>query len=316
MPGTFHTRDVAADTGEAEQILRRSYGEVSLAARTRENGLSYAEELWGDERMLLGRHRFGGELSLSFGLPFIAVGSARGSYRWQAGDQDGDLTAAPALFQPEIGARGDIAVADVTVVALEVRSVRRTARALFGEDDLVPRFVAASPVSPQLARQWRAVHDLAWRQLRDGAFESPLLRASLYRQLAVGMLETFPLAGDHDARRTTVASRAVAFKRAVQYIDEHASLPITADDIALAAGTSVPELVRAFDMHLPFSPQQYLRSVRLSAAHRDLMEADPTRAVTVTDVASRWGFADERTFTRLYLERFGQPPHRTLSREG
>lgn len=303
MPGTFLSRDSASDAETAEELLRQGYGDVSLGAGVRESGLTYAEELRGDERMLLGRHRFGGELSLSFDLPFIAVGLASGRYRWRVGDEEGDLAAAPAVFQPETGARGRMDHADVSVVAFDLRSLTRTARATFGEEQLAPAFLAAAPVSAQAAKHWRAVHDLAWRQVEAGAFDNPLQRASLYRQLAVATLETFPLAGDHEARRTTVAARALAFKRAVAYIDEHASLPITADDIALAAGTTVPELTRAFDMHLPYTPLQYLASVRVAAARRDLADGTP-----VAVVAARWGFPDEATFTRLYVTRFGAPP--------
>ncbi|MDR6973075.1 helix-turn-helix transcriptional regulator [Leifsonia shinshuensis] len=316
MPGTFFTRDEAADPESAEELLRRSYGDVSFGSDVRTSGLTYLEELRGDERMLLGRHRFGGDLSLSFDLPFIAVGLARGRYRWRSGGDEGDLAAAPALFQPEAGAHGVMDHAGVTVVAFDVRALARTARAQFGDEVGALEFVSASSVSAHAARHWRAVHDHAWRQVAAGAFDHPLQRASLFRQLAVATLETFPLAGDHEARRTTVAARAAAFKRAVAYIDEHASLPITADDIALAAGTSVPELTRAFDMHLPFAPLDYLRSVRLNAAHRDLIDpqGDDDAPLTVADVAARWGFPDEATFGRLYRERFGVAPEVQLRR--
>ncbi|MEN0085707.1 MAG: AraC family transcriptional regulator [Leifsonia sp.] len=316
MPDTFHTRDQAAGPDAAEEILRRSYGDVSLGSGVREDGLRYSEELRGDERLLLGRHRFGGDLSLSFELPFLAVGLASGRYRWQAGHEEGDLAAEPALFQPSAVARGSMDHAAVTVVAFDPAALTTTARGLFGEDRLEASFLSAVPVSAAAARHWRAVHDNAWRQVDAGAFDSPLLRASLYRQLAVATLETFPLPGDHEARRTTVASRGRAFKHALSFIDEHASLPITPEDIALAVGTSMPELVRAFDMHLPFTPLQYLASVRLAAAHRDLQEPRDGATTTVASVASRWGFPDEATFARLYVERFGHAPQRTLDLAG
>ncbi|WP_431246705.1 helix-turn-helix transcriptional regulator [Leifsonia xyli] len=314
MAGTFYAREEAADPSTAEELLRRSYGDVVLGPDARLSGLTYAEELRGDERMLLGRHLFGGDVSLSFDLPFLAVGLARGRYRWRSGGEEGDLTSAPALFQPEAGAHGVMDHASVSVVAFDVRSLTRTARTLFGEEELTLDFLSAAPVSASAARHWRAVHDIAWRQVADGAFDNPLQRASLYRQLAVATLETFPLAGDHEARRTTVAFRAAAFKRAVEYIDEHASLPISTDDIALAAGISVPELARAFDMHLPFSAAQYLESVRLSAAHRDLADAADGAPLTVAQIAARWGFADETAFSRLYEQRFGRTPHAVLGR--
>jgi AraC-like DNA-binding protein len=265
--------------------------------------------------MLLGRHRFAGDLTLSVGLPFVAIGFARGDYLWRNGDQLGDLTQQPALFQPEDDVVTTIDHADVEVVGLDVGALERTASALFGDDTLRMRFLSSTPVDAAAGRHWRAVAQVAWSAVdQDGGagFDNDLLRASLYRQLAVATIETFPLAGDHEARRTTVASRAAAFKRAVGYIDAHASLPITLDDIAIAAGTSPAELDRAFDMHLPFTTEQYLGSVRLSAARRDLSGADPAQPDAIAAVAARWGFADARVFSRRYRERYGETPQETL----
>ena len=315
MPSTFHSRNETVGPDATEQMLRANYGDIRLGSGVRLSGLSYAEELHGEDRLLLGRHRFAGEVTMNVGLPFIAIGLASGEYLWRNGEQLGDMTEQPALFQPEDDVVTSIEHADVEVVGLEVAALTRTAAVLFGEDDLRMRFLSSSPVDAAAAAHWRAVARVAWASLDEGAgagFGNELVRASVYRQLAVATIETFPLAGDHAARRTTVASRAAAFKRAIGYIDAHASLPITLDDIAVAAGTTPAELDRAFDMHLPYTAEQYLASVRLSAARADLADADP--AGTVAEVAARWGFADTRVFARRYRERFGETPQQTLRR--
>ena len=314
MPGSFHTRTRTCDVEVAEAALRAAYQSVDLGSAAQLDGLHYAEEIFGEERFTLSRHRFDGSIVCTADIPFVTVVAADGEYLWQFGDQQGALAAQPALFQPGETLTAAIEHTNTRVVNLQLAALRTTAAALFGEPDAEIRFESATPVSEALGSGWLAVMRLADRQATAGAFGNDLLRASIYRQLAVATIETFPLAGDHAARRTTVASRARAFKRAVAYIDGHASLPITLDDVALAAGTTAAELDRAFDMHLPYTAEQYLRSVRLGAAHRDLQDADPMAIDVVETIAARWGFSSRRAFERLYRARYGVPARQTLMR--
>ncbi len=310
---TFHTRTRTCDIDVAEAALRAAYERVDLGATARLDGLHFAEEVFGDQRFSLGRYLFDGQLVCEAELPFITVVAGRGEYLWQFGDQQGDLQQRPALFQPGQTLSAAIDHATTRVVSLQLDALQSTAAGLFGEPDIAMHFESASPVNDVLSERWLAVMRLADRQLSDGGLDNELLRASVYRQLAVATIEAFALSGDHVARRTTVAARAQAFKRAVGYIDAHASLPITLDDVALAAGTTATELDRAFDMHLPFTAEQYLRSVRLSAAHRDLQDADPSIPGTVEAIAARWGFPGRRAFEGLYRDRYGCSPAQTLA---
>ncbi|HEY8281404.1 MAG TPA: helix-turn-helix domain-containing protein [Leifsonia sp.] len=312
MPDSFHTWTRTSDVEVAEAALRAAYQSVDLGSTARLDGLHYAEEIFGEERFTLSRHLFDGRIVCTADIPFVTVVAGDGEYLWQLGDERGDLAAQPALFQPGETLTAAIEHSRTRVINLQLDALRSTAGALFGEPDAEIRFESATPVSEALGSRWLAVMRLADRQATAGAFDNDLLRASLYRQLAVATIETFALTGDHAARRTTVASRARAFKRAVAYIDGHASLPITLDDVALAAGTTAAELDRAFDMHLPYTAEQYLRSVRLAAAHRDLQDADPASPDAVGAIAARWGFPSRRAFERQYRARYGVAARRTL----
>jgi transcriptional regulator GlxA family with amidase domain len=55
----------------------------------------------------------------------------------------------------------------------------------------------------------------------------------------------------------------------------------------------------------------YLRHLRLHRAHSELVDADP-RSVTVTAVASRWGFLHFGRFAAQYSQLFGESPSATL----
>jgi AraC-like DNA-binding protein len=103
-----------------------------------------------------------------------------------------------------------------------------------------------------------------------------------------------------------VALRAEAFLR--QSLDE----PVQIDDVCSAVRASRPALHRSFRAALGTSPMAYLKSLRLSAARKDLERA--RRGTTVAAVAMRWGFFRLGCFSGDYRAMFGEKPSETLSR--
>jgi transcriptional regulator GlxA family with amidase domain len=57
----------------------------------------------------------------------------------------------------------------------------------------------------------------------------------------------------------------------------------------------------------------YLRRLRLDHVRAELLKADP-RLVSVTEVATRWGFLHQSRFAQQYRQRFGELPSATLHR--
>jgi transcriptional regulator GlxA family with amidase domain len=101
-------------------------------------------------------------------------------------------------------------------------------------------------------------------------------------------------------------------KRALEFIADNADRPLTASDIAQAAGTSVRSLQRAFQERVGTSPTGYLRQVRLERVHAELTGASRAEGATVTDVAMRWGFTHLPRFAAAYRRRYGRSPSQTL----
>lgn len=112
------------------------------------------------------------------------------------------------------------------------------------------------------------------------------------------------------SRRQPVHPRRV--QRALDLIHEQPGAHLTSADLAEAAGTNVRSLQQAFREHLGVSPMAYLRSVRLTGAHDQLVAAAPDDGVTVTSVAHAWGFVHVSRFAHEYRKRFGEPPSTTL----
>jgi AraC-like DNA-binding protein len=184
----------------------------------------------------------------------------------------------------------------------------RAAHELAGLEPGALRFTPAQPLSPGHARRWTSTARLVQDQLSspDGVASHPLVHRGLVDMVAAAALTAFPntamprgcIAGPGD-------TRPAAIRRAVAYIDAHASLPITVTDVAEACGSSPRALRLAFRRHLDTTPTGYLRRVRLDGPHRNLRAG---RGPTIAEVAARWGFPRPGRFTAAYPAEYGQLP--------
>jgi transcriptional regulator GlxA family with amidase domain len=153
------------------------------------------------------------------------------------------------------------------------------------------------------------------QQLADPAAGAthPLVEAQLVELVAATALVAFPnTTMSSGYLRSPGAVGPVVVRRALAFVDGHASLPITVTDIARAAGVGPRALQLAFARHLGLTPMAYVRRVRLEGAHRELQAADPTTGDTVAAIARRWGFAKTDRFTAAYRAAYGVAPSHTL----
>jgi transcriptional regulator GlxA family with amidase domain len=106
-------------------------------------------------------------------------------------------------------------------------------------------------------------------------------------------------------------SRPRTVHRAITMMEDDPGRPYTVTELADAAGVSVRSLQQAFRRHTGQAPTEYLRDLRLTRAHLDLVTADPAQ-VTVADVAQRWGLTHLGRFAAAYRARYGVNPSTTL----
>ncbi|MFF6807068.1 helix-turn-helix domain-containing protein [Streptomyces sp. NPDC012616] len=177
------------------------------------------------------------------------------------------------------------------------------------------RLTGHRPHSPEAGRRLRdTISYVRDHILADPALaEQPLIASTASQHLAASVLAAFPNTALTDP---AAADRRDAhpdmLRRALAYIDDHADQPITVADIAGAAHVTVRALQYAFRRHLDSTPLAYVRRVRLSHAHRDLLAAAPHEGATVTGIAARWGFHHPGRFAALYRETYLRSPGRTL----
>ncbi|QUQ68576.1 helix-turn-helix transcriptional regulator [Kutzneria sp. CA-103260] len=205
------------------------------------------------------------------------------------------------------------------LILIEPQLLTQVAATVPGRRPEPVRLTGDRPVSPGAARHLR--HTIAY--LRKGVCadpalsEQPLLVSTASQCLAASVLNAFPntaltdptIEDRHDAHPDTV-------RRAVAFIDDHAQADLAVADIAAAIHVSVRTVQLAFRRHLGTTPMGYLRRVRLTHAHAELVAADPTTDITVTAIAARWGFFQLGRFAAAYRAAYGCTPHQTLVHRG
>jgi AraC-like DNA-binding protein len=108
-----------------------------------------------------------------------------------------------------------------------------------------------------------------------------------------------------DAKPGQAALRTGLHALATEYIERHlAERRLTPETVARALNVSLRSLQLAFAGQED-SVAAFVRRRRLARARADLLRDD---AVSVTEVAFRWGFVDSRHFARVFKRAYGETP--------
>jgi transcriptional regulator GlxA family with amidase domain len=148
----------------------------------------------------------------------------------------------------------------------------------------------------------------------DGILAHRLAIDNLQHLLVQGLLLIQPhnyaeaLAEDEPCASTAVVRRAVDLMHA------NPETPWTTVQLARATGVSARALQKAFQRSGYLPPMTYLRRLRLHKARAELAAHSPSE-LTVTAVASHWGFLHLSRFAEQYRQLFGESPSETLKNE-
>ncbi|MFE4950216.1 AraC family transcriptional regulator [Leifsonia sp. NPDC056665] len=147
----------------------------------------------------------------------------------------------------------------------------------------------------------------------DGPLGHPLAAQRLEQTLIQGLLFAQP-------HNHTVALSAPSPGAGLRPVSQAAELlrsdpghPWTVAELAADVSLSVRSLQEGFRRSLDTTPMAYLRRLRLERAHDELSAAEPG-AVSVTEVATRWGFVHLGRFSSTYTREYGERPSATLRR--
>ncbi|WP_018884483.1 helix-turn-helix domain-containing protein [Paenibacillus massiliensis] len=92
--------------------------------------------------------------------------------------------------------------------------------------------------------------------------------------------------------------------KAISYMEDHYTMPLSREEIAAQSNVSVRHLNRLFQSYYHTTPFAYLQQLRLEHARR-LLE---TTSLPTSDIAFKSGFNDSNYFTRQFTSVLGQSP--------
>lgn len=147
-------------------------------------------------------------------------------------------------------------------------------------------------------------------QRDESILHNPLLRANLDDMLltVLLMLSNNCCRELMEGRRLAIAPGLV--RRAEEFLEAHATEPVTISDVVNVCGCSRRALFSAFRKYRGYSPMQFLTESRLKCARMALRS--PTAGETVTSIAEACGFSHLGRFSDIYRKRYGESPSETL----
>jgi AraC-like DNA-binding protein len=177
-------------------------------------------------------------------------------------------------------------------------------------------FARRMSLSARASRDWFGLVGLLAREggQADGILAHRLAIDNLQHLLVQGLLLIQP----HNytealAEEEACASTAVV-RRAIDLMHAHPETPWGTVHLARATGVSARALQKAFQRSGQPPPMTYLRRLRLHKARAELAARCPN-TLTVTAVASHWGFLHLSRFAEQYRQLFGESPSETLKNE-
>jgi AraC family ethanolamine operon transcriptional activator len=145
--------------------------------------------------------------------------------------------------------------------------------------------------------------------------KDPDLKSKIKKEVA----DLYKKVVDLDSEKPSVAvGRPVIDRQKIMQsirrkIENHSLDNIFVEDLVAAAGVSGRTLRKIFMEYFGISPSRYLNLYRMYEAHAVLLNSDAT-TVSVSDIATRFGFWHFGRFASDYRRLFGQRPFDTLTK--
>jgi AraC-like DNA-binding protein len=177
-------------------------------------------------------------------------------------------------------------------------------------------FARSMSLSARASRDWFGLVRLLSREARqaDGILAHRLAINNLQHLLVQGLLLIQPHNYAEDLAEDEPSASTAVVRRAIDLMHAHPETPWGTVELARATGVSARALQKAFQRSGRPPPMTYLRHLRLHKARAELAAHRPNE-LTVTAVASHWGFLHLSRFAEQYRQLFGESPSETLKNE-
>lgn len=170
---------------------------------------------------------------------------------------------------------------------------------LAGDDGL--RFERNYAIShPPLEHVLRALA----AEMHDAGINGPAFTDALTTALSIRIVEMFATPAKTRKSGSTGGLAPHALTRVREKVEVGLTSELTVSSLADEAGLSPAHFARAFRASTGLPPYQYIVTRRLDEARAALQRP----GARVSEIALRFGFADQAHFTRLFRRRFGVTP--------
>lgn len=146
-----------------------------------------------------------------------------------------------------------------------------------------------------------------------GISNAPLARAQLETYVMTALLHGVRHQYTDALHAPRTEDRPAVVRQAAEYIEAHAHESFSIPQLAKRLGVSTRSLQLTFARNVGVTPSEYVRDVRLSRVHAELVAANPADT-SVTERAAAWGFLHQGRFSEQYRQKYGQLPSQTLRR--
>jgi AraC-like DNA-binding protein len=134
--------------------------------------------------------------------------------------------------------------------------------------------------------------------------------ANLVADLLIWLEDFMPELQPKRLRKSEASARGAKLAR--DYIEDQYREPVHLEALCRATGIPARSLQRGFRNHFDQTLTEYIKTVRLDNARRELQSAE-TALTSVANIAMRHGNAHLGRFSVAYRERFGESPRATLA---
>jgi AraC-like DNA-binding protein len=199
------------------------------------------------------------------------------------------------------------------VILVDRKELQEIAMILTGQHLELPEKGTANFRARDNARSVSSTIELALADLSNPDTLASPAANNLCEEIVNEFVRTIATTDDLSGRSLTgfAGYRYGAMRRAEEYLREHMDRPFSSRALCQATHMSERSIEMLFKEVYGISPRTWSQLARLNAARQELLRAD-VRGVSVTAVATRWGFYHFGRFSAAYRRLFGEVPSATI----
>ncbi|OAL76710.1 AraC family transcriptional regulator [Acinetobacter sp. SFB] len=162
---------------------------------------------------------------------------------------------------------------------------------------------------------WKNIQNfLQFKSQYTGFYGLPLLAEDYENFIIKALLLSQENNYSEQLKQLSTQAQPAYIQRVHKFLLSHAQEEICADNLHDLAGVSKSKLYEEFQYYYGTSPMAYLKKHRLQQIYKVLSTAGLNRKISISHLASQWGFNHLSRFSQEYREEFGEKPSETKNK--